>query len=81
MNRAVDAKFFDLGIYCIYKAATELFGNESAWRLVWRSGEVMFEEICREKALPITDPIEVMERIARYLEEVGYSERLTIRRT
>lgn len=81
MRKSVDASFFDLELYCIYKAATELFGNDEAWRLVWRSGEVMFEEIRRDQNLQITDPIDVMKKVAAYLEEVGYSEKLTIQET
>ncbi len=81
MGRSIDVKFFDLELYCVYKAVTELFGNEQAWQLVWRSGKVMFEEICREKNLRITDPIEIMEKITEYLEEAGYSEKLAVRRT
>ncbi len=80
MSKVLDTKFFDLELYCIYRAATELFGNEQAWRLVWRSGEVMFDEIHREKILQITDPIDLLKRIAAYLEEAGYSEKLSIRK-
>ena len=40
----IDPTFFDLEIYAIYRAIWENWGDE-AWKVVWRAGEVLFDEI------------------------------------
>ena len=41
---SVDPTYFDQQIYALYRAVWERWGDE-AWYVVWRSGEVLFEEI------------------------------------
>jgi len=79
LERQVDEHFFDLEIYSIYRAAFELFGVDNSWRLVWKSGEILFGELSKEIDLQAANPIELLRKLARYLERAGYVRRLEIR--
>jgi len=77
----IDPHYFDLQIYAIYRALWERWGDE-AWHVVWRSGEVLFDEI--EPTLGLTPddtPFTAMRRLADYLRQVGYVEDITVRQT
>ncbi len=65
----------------MYRAANELMGVERTWDLVLRAGEVLYERLERALGLEsIEDPVEVLSRIAGWLEDVGYVERAEVRR-
>lgn len=75
--KKVDAEFLDLEVYAIYKAVTELFGDRG-WDVVWRSGEIVFQELKRRLNITETEPIALLRRLGRYFEEVGYLKRMSI---
>ncbi len=71
LPRTVDARFFDRELYAVYRAIGENWGKE-AWKVVWRAGEILFDEI-EEELRPIPDsPLDAVREMARYLVAVGY---------
>jgi hypothetical protein len=75
----IDPVYFDKQIYALYRAVWERWGDE-AWYVVWRSGEVLFEEIEAELDLgPDDDPFPAMQRLAAYLQQVGYVRQIAVR--
>jgi hypothetical protein len=78
MSRTIDPDFFDLEIYAIYRAIWENWGEE-AWKVVWRAGEVLFEEIQQEQDLDTSSPLAAMRDLARYLVDVGYFTDMQVR--
>jgi hypothetical protein len=79
-KQSIDPKFFDLEIYAIYRAIWENWGNQ-AWNVVWRAGEVLFDEIQAQLDLDTESPLAVMQGLARYLVEVGYFADMQVRQT
>jgi len=79
-KRAIDPDFFDLEIYAIYRAVWENWGDE-AWRVVWRAGEVLFDEIQHRLALDTSAPLAAMQGLAEYLVDVGYFADMKVRQT
>jgi hypothetical protein len=81
MGNKIDAIYFDQQIYALYRAVWERWGDE-AWYIVWRSGEVLFDEIEPELGLDSSDdPFIAMKRLASYLKRVGYVEDILVRPT
>lgn len=81
MANKIDATYFDRQIYALYRAVWERWGDE-AWHVVWRSGEVLFDEIEPRLELgPGDDPFTAMQRLADYLTQVGYVEDIAVRPT
>jgi hypothetical protein len=77
----VDPVYFDQQIYALYRAVWERWGDD-AWYVVWRSGEVLLEEIEPELGLePDDDPFQAMQRLAGYLRRVGYVDGIAVRPT
>jgi len=76
--RAIDPTFFDLEIYAIYRAIWENWGRE-AWRVVWRAGEVLFDEIAAHTDLDTRSPLTAMQALATYLVDVGYFADMKVR--
>ena len=75
----IDPTYFDLQVYALYRAVWERWGDQ-AWYVVWRSGEVLFDEIEHELGLwPDDDPFTAMKRLADYLRRVGYVEDIGVR--
>jgi hypothetical protein len=75
----IDPTYFDQQIYALYRAVWERWGDE-AWAIVWRSGEVLFDEIEPGLGLlPGDDPFAAMRRLADYLQRVGYVTDITVR--
>jgi hypothetical protein len=79
-DRSIDLGFFDLEIYTIYKAIWENWG-EKAWTVVWRAGEILFDEINARLDLDISSPLEAMRGLADYLVNVGYFEAMHVTQT
>lgn len=78
MNK-IDPTYFDQQIFALYRAVWERWGDE-AWYVVWRSGEVLFDEIEAELGLQADDdPFVAMQRLANYLQRVGYVEDISVR--
>jgi hypothetical protein len=75
----IDPTYFDRQIYALYRAVWERWGGD-AWYVVWRSGEVLFDQIEPELDLrPDDDPFAAMQRLAAYLRRVGYVQDITVR--
>jgi hypothetical protein len=79
-QRSIDPRFFDLEIYAIYRAIWENWGNE-AWRVVWRAGEILFDEIRQTVELDASSPLAAMQGLAEYLVQVGYFAEMKVRQT
>ena len=79
-ERPIDPTFFDLEIYAIYRAIWDNWGDE-AWKVVWRAGEVLFDEIQDILDLDTEAPLLAMQGLARYLVDVGYFADMLVRQT
>jgi hypothetical protein len=79
-EKPIDPAFFDLEIYAIYRAIWENWGDD-AWKVVWRAGEVLFDEVQGELNLDTDSPLNAMRGLAEYLVEVGYFADLKVRQT
>jgi hypothetical protein len=79
-DRPIDPAFFDLEIYAIYRAVWENWGDQ-AWKVVWRAGEVLFDEVRERLDLDTSSPLAAMRGLARYLVEVGYFAEMKVRQT
>lgn len=79
-DKPIDPHFFDLEIYAIYRAIWENWGDE-AWKVVWRAGEVLFDEIKAERELDASSPLNAMRGLADYLVDVGYFAEMKVRQT
>lgn len=71
VSRNIDARFFDRELYAVYRAIGENWGEE-AWKVVWRAGEILFDEIEGELKLDMASPLAAVQEMARYLVSVGY---------
>jgi hypothetical protein len=81
MAKNIDATYFDHQIYALYRAVWERWGEET-WHVVWRSGEILFDEIEDTLGLkPQDDPFSAMQCLADYLRRVGYVEDIVVRPT
>jgi hypothetical protein len=75
----IDQTYFDQQIFALYRAVWERWGDE-AWYVVWRSGEILFDEIESDLELrPDDDPFVAMQRLADYLQRVGYVAEISVR--
>ena len=70
--------FFDKELYANYLAAWEEWGPE-AWKIVWRSGQIVLEQIEQELDLEGTTWIEGMQHLADYLAKVGYVRDISVK--
>lgn len=61
--------------YAVYAAMHRAFGERS-WDVVWESGDILFDELEKELDITETEPLAVLEKIARWFERSGYAERL-----
>ena len=71
MGATLDADFVGIEVYAIYKAITEISG-EDGWKIMWRSGELAFDELEKVIEFPDRDPVAVLRTIGDYLVRVGY---------
>jgi hypothetical protein len=79
MMTRIDPVYFDHQIYAIYRAAWERWRDE-AWHIVWRSGEILFDQIELDlEILPGDDAFLAMRKLAAYLKRVGYVEEIAVR--
>jgi hypothetical protein len=73
MAQVLDADFVSLEVYAIYTAITEVCG-EDGWKIMWRSGELAFQQVQERLDFPSRDPVAVLRTLAQYLVRVGYLE-------
>ena len=76
-KRVLDADFINKEVYAIYKAITEVSG-EDGWKIMWRAGELMFEQVEPQLTFTSDDPVEVMRTVGAYLRDAGYFENIEI---
>lgn len=77
--RKIDPTYFDHQIYALYRAVWEQWGDE-AWCVVWRSGELLLDQIEPELGLEIDDdPFAAMQKLASYLRRIGYVQDIAVR--
>ena len=76
-KRLLDADFVNAEVYAIYKAITEVCGEEG-WKIMWRSGELMFEQIEPRLEFPSREPLDVMRTVGDYLKRSGYFEEIEL---
>ena len=69
----IDPKFLNHEIYSIYSAAMRLVGPEKQKEIVNLSGKLLFSELDNELNLSkINDPVDLVKKLIKYLEDVGY---------
>ncbi len=74
----MDDRFFDLELYGIYKAIHEKIGPDT-WDVVWRSGEIVLDEIWSEiNPENSSDVFLVLKNLADYLVRVGYVDFINV---
>lgn len=76
----MNKSFFDLEMYATYGAITELYG-EKGWDVVWRAGELAWEEVKEQVNITKKEPMEVMKKVSEWLEKIGYAKKLNIVQT
>jgi hypothetical protein len=75
----IDPAYFDKQIYALYRAVWERWGDD-AWWVVWRSGEVLLDEIESELHLELdAGPLPAMQSLATYLQRAGYVREIVVR--
>jgi hypothetical protein len=75
----IDPIYFDHQIYALYRAVWERWGD-AAWYVVWRSGEILFNQIEPYLDLePDDDPFAAMQALAAYLRQAGYVDEINVR--
>ena len=74
----IDPAFFDREIYAIYRAIWERWGDES-WHVVWRAGEILFDDLQKEIDFTDDEPITVMLKLGDYLQAAGYVEEIFVK--
>ena len=77
MGAKLDSDFINVEIYAIYKAITEVSG-EDGWKIMWRSGELAFDQIEPTLDFPSREPLDVMRTVGEYLQRVGYLEAIEL---
>lgn len=71
MRNKINNEFFNSFVYSVFKAIGERLG-EGSWKIVWRTGEILFEEIKEKIGFEKEEPIEIFRAIAKYLKKTGY---------
>ncbi len=73
----ITPEFFDLELFAIYKAIFELIG-EKAWDVVWRSGEILVNELWEKLELEETDVFEGLRKLSSFLSTSGYVKEIRV---
>ncbi len=71
MHKFIDNEFFNSFVYSIFKAIGEKIRDES-WKIVWRTGEILFEEIKEKIEFENKEPIGIVNSLAKFLKKKGY---------
>ena len=77
----IRTEFFDTINYCICSAINETVGSEMAQKIFRKMGKIHYRELKNKGIItvePGESPMQVLEKIARYLESSGYMERIEI---
>lgn len=76
-GRVVHADLIVLEVYAIYKAITDLWG-EKGWDVIWRTGDIAWQELKRDLEITETEPLPLMRQIGKWLVEVGYLKEMVV---
>jgi len=79
-QRRVRAEFLDLVNYAVCSAVSKCFGSTEAEKLFGLAGKIGYNELRTKRDVETTDPIDLLKRIAQFLEEMGYMERIEVKR-
>ena len=71
----VSREFFNLVTYGVFRALAELYGKEG-WKVPPAFGEIAFRELKKRIKFKGFKPIEALNKLARYFENVGYIEKI-----
>ena len=71
MAKGIGLDFFNSFVYSVFKALGEKLGDES-WKIVWKTGEILFNEIKDKLEFKKKEPMEIVHSIAKYLKKAGY---------
>ena len=61
-------------MYGIWRAISEMLPRETGEAIRERLSEIVFDEIQKEQGITETDPIALLQRLAKYFEDMGYAE-------
>jgi len=78
-TQVVQGTFFNSFVYSVCRAMSERHGKDEAARILNRFGELLLEEILKDRRLDMADPLATLRGIADYLVTSGYMEKIEIR--
>ncbi len=73
---SISKDFFNLVTYGVFQAIAQLFGEEG-WKVPPTYGGIAFRELKRRMNFEGLKPIDVLNKLARYFENVGYIEKIS----
>lgn len=76
-GRHCHAELVNTVVFAIYKAITDQFG-EPAWDVIYRSGEIMWQDLKKELNVTETEPLPVMQKLSQWLMDVGYLKEIGV---
>jgi hypothetical protein len=68
----MDREFFDIETYALFSALNEIV-PEKAWEIALRGGEYAFAELKRRYNINERDPINLVKKIGKWLQDMGYA--------
>lgn len=75
----MDREFFDIETYALFSALNEVLGKKT-WEIVLRGGEYAFAEVKRRLGITERDPITLVKKLGKWLQDMGYA-RIEIEQT
>ncbi|MBI4188322.1 MAG: hypothetical protein HY529_03845 [Chloroflexi bacterium] len=69
-----NGQFANHYMYGIWRAISEMLPRETGEAILERTSEIVFDEIQKEQGINETEPMALLQRLARYFEEIGYAE-------
>jgi len=77
----IRGEFLDLVNYGICRAVSEAVGPERASEIMRQAGRHNFHSlVAQQPYIRENDPLKTLANIAKFLEEVGYAERVVVKR-
>ncbi len=76
----ISAEFLDLVNYCVCSAVSRSFGRTEAEKVFRLAGRIAYDELRTKRDMQALDPIELLKRIAKFLEDAGYMDTIEVQR-